>query len=140
MTSENEFEQGPDSGAGHESTRRLLRMSTTKAAPADLEQKVMLSVMAVGSRRRDRRVALARTLKIVAIGMLVLAMGKVVAPHAGVSQAGAKDVVDQIGHGARDYGQLLDWLQRHSYLFIAPFVLWLFYRGLVRFWGRRASV
>jgi hypothetical protein len=124
MTSENEFEQ-ESMGFDHKGTRQMLRMSTTKPAPADLEQKIMLSVMAAGRRHPGKRVALARWLKFVAIVVLLVAMAKVMVPQEEIPQGVMKEIARGIGRSAETYDQLLDWLQHYSYLFIAPFVLWL---------------
>jgi hypothetical protein len=132
MTSENEFEQ-ESMGFDHEGTRQMLRMSTTKPAPADLEQKIMLSVMAAGRRRPGKRVALARWLKFVAIVVLLVAMAKVMVPQEKVPQGVMKEIARGIGRSTENYDQLLDWLQHHSYLFIAPFVLWIVIKVKSRF-------
>lgn len=105
----------------NEGTRSLLRKSTTAAAPAGLEDRIMLSIGGIVDKRAKNRAALSGLLKCVAIGLMVIAVGQAFIPG-----STARAIVSEAGKMTEQPGVKVVWFLKNTYFLIPLLGLWLF--------------
>jgi hypothetical protein len=117
MNTENEYED----------IRELLGHGTQKTAPAGLDRKIMDGIVAFENKRRRGRMALASWIRFIAVGLLLILLGRIFGPQMSGNVAGKLTVTD-VANWAEKTGDAGMWLVEHAYYFL-PFILLLVFRN-----------
>ena len=106
----------------HQGTQGLLRKSSTPVPPAELQDRVMLSVLEIADKRAKKRAAFSGLLRLAAILLLLSAVGKACLPATANNHLVSK-AVQQI---TENPGGKIAWLLENTYLVIPLIVLYVF--------------
>lgn len=105
----------------HEKTREMLLSSGSTDAPAELEGRIMQTILAIADKRAKRRVALSALLRFAAIVVLSILLAQICLPAGTVTR-----LITAVGKTAEDSGEKLSWLLENIYFLLPLVALFVF--------------
>lgn len=105
----------------YDGTREMLRKSASAGAPAELEGRIMQTILAIADKRAKRRVALSALLRFAAIVVLSILLAQICLPAGTVTR-----LITAVGKTAENSGEKLSWLLGNSYFLLPLVALFVF--------------